>query len=81
MPVGNQITGSTERQAISSQFFYSAVLLQRSQPLKFCIKRALERFLYILSMVVCVEVLWPSQHIRVMSSRVTLPNHTFPRQA
>ena len=26
---------------------------------------------------VCVEVLWPSQPIRVMLSVVSLPNHTF----
>ena len=26
---------------------------------------------------VCVEVLWPSQPIRVMSNIVSLPNHTF----
>ena len=30
---------------------------------------------------VCVEILWPSQPIRVMSSVVSLPNHTFPGQA
>ena len=30
---------------------------------------------------VCVEVLWPSQPNGVMSSVVSLPNHTFPGQA
>ena len=28
-------------------------------------------------MLVCVEVLWPSQPNGVMSSAVSLPNHTF----
>ena len=31
----------------------------------------------ILVLFVCVEVLWPSQPNRVMSSAVSLPNHTF----
>ena len=31
-------------------------------------------------MFVCVEVLWPSQHNGVMSSAVSLPNHTFTGQ-
>ena len=30
---------------------------------------------------VCVEVLWPSQPNGVMSSMVSLPNHTFTGQA
>ena len=30
---------------------------------------------------VCVEVLWPSQPNGVMSSVVSLPNHTFTGQA
>ena len=30
---------------------------------------------------VCVEVLWPSQPNGVMLSAVSLPNHTFTRQA
>ena len=30
---------------------------------------------------VCVEVLWPSQPSGVMSSAVSLPNHTFTGQA
>ena len=30
---------------------------------------------------VCVEVLWPSQPTRVMSSAVSLPNHTVTEQA
>ena len=30
---------------------------------------------------ICVEVLWPSQPNRVMSSMVSLPNHTFTGQA
>ena len=30
---------------------------------------------------VCVEVLWPSQPNGVMSSTVSLPNHTFTGQA
>ena len=30
---------------------------------------------------VCVEVLWPSQPNGVMSSAVSLPNHTFTGQA
>ena len=30
---------------------------------------------------VCVEVLWPSQPNWVMSSAVSLPNHTFTGQA
>ena len=29
----------------------------------------------------CVEVLWPSQPNEVMSSAVSLPNHTFTGQA
>ena len=31
--------------------------------------------------IVCVEVLWPSQPNGVMSSVVSLPNHTFTGQA
>ena len=31
--------------------------------------------------LVCVEVLWPSQPNGVMSSVVSLPNHTFTGQA
>ena len=31
-------------------------------------------------MFVCVEVLWPSQPNGVMSSAVSLPNHTFTGQ-
>ena len=34
-----------------------------------------------LSLFVCVEVLWPSQPSEVMSSAVSLPNHTFTGQA
>ena len=34
-----------------------------------------------LSLFVCVEVLWPSQPNGVMSSAVSLPNHTFTGQA
>ena len=30
---------------------------------------------------VCVEVLWPNQPNGVMSSAVSLPNHTFTGQA
>ena len=30
---------------------------------------------------VCVEVLWPSQPNGIMSSAVSLPNHTFTGQA
>ena len=30
---------------------------------------------------VCVEVLWPSQPNGVMSSMVSLPNHTYTGQA
>ena len=30
---------------------------------------------------VCIEVLWPSQPNGVMSSAVSLPNHTFTGQA
>ena len=30
---------------------------------------------------VCVEVLWPSQPNGVMSSTISLPNHTFTGQA
>ena len=30
--------------------------------------------------IFCVEVLWPSQPIRVMSSTVILPSHLFPGQ-
>ena len=33
------------------------------------------------SLFVCVEVLQPSQHNGVMSSAVSLPNHTFTGQA
>ena len=36
--------------------------------------------LYIFGFV-CVEVLWPSQPNGVMSSAVSLPNHTFTGQA
>ena len=32
-------------------------------------------------LIVCVEVLWPSQPNGVMSSVVSLPNHTFTGQA
>ena len=31
--------------------------------------------------IVCVEVLWPSQPNRIMSSVVSLPNYTFTGQA
>ena len=31
--------------------------------------------------IVCVEVLWPSQPNGVMSSAVSLPNHKFTEQA
>ena len=31
--------------------------------------------------LLCVEVLWPSQPNGVMSSAVSLPNHTFTEQA
>ena len=37
--------------------------------------------LYIVPWFVCVEVLRPSQLNRVMSSTVSLPNHTFTGQA
>ena len=37
--------------------------------------------LYICMMFVCVEVLRPSQPNGVMSSAVSLPNHTFTGQA
>ena len=40
--------------------------------------RAVIRYLYLF---VCVEVLRPSQPNRVMSSAVSLPNHTFTGQA
>ena len=33
------------------------------------------------NLFVCVEVLGPSQPIRVIWSVVSLPNHTFPGQA
>ena len=33
------------------------------------------------SLLVCVEVLWPSQPNGVMSSAVSLPNHMFTGQA
>ena len=36
---------------------------------------------YFVCLFVCVEVLWPSQPIGVMSSTVSLPNHTFTGQA
>ena len=32
------------------------------------------------TLFVCVEVLWPSQLIGVMSSAVSLPNYTFTGQ-
>ena len=32
-------------------------------------------------MLVCVEILWPSQHNEGMSSMVSLSNHTFTGQA
>ena len=35
----------------------------------------------LLGLFVCVEVLWPDQPNRVMSSVVSLPNHTFTKQA
>ena len=35
----------------------------------------------IMSLFVCVEVLWDSQSNGVISSAVTLPNHTFTGQA
>ena len=31
--------------------------------------------------IVCVKILWPSQPNGVMSSMVSLPNHTFTGQA
>ena len=34
-------------------------------------------FLIVGTLFVCIEVLLPNQHIRVMSSAVSLPNHTF----
>ena len=34
-----------------------------------------------LALIVCVEVLWPSQPNGDMSSAVNLPNHTFTGQA
>ena len=34
-----------------------------------------------MGLFVCVEVLWPSQPNWVMSSAVSLPNHTFTGQA
>ena len=34
-----------------------------------------------LKFLFCVEVLWPSQPNGVMSSAVSLPNHTFTGQA
>ena len=37
--------------------------------------------LHLESLFVCVEVLRPSQPNRVMSSAVSLPNHTFTGQA
>ena len=37
--------------------------------------------LQILSVIVCVEVLQPSQPNGVMSSAISLPNHTFTEQA
>ena len=36
---------------------------------------------FLLLLFVCVEVLQPSQHNGVMSSEVSLPNHTFTGQA
>ena len=39
------------------------------------------RTIYILQTFVCVEVLRPSQPNGVMSSAVSLPNHTFTGQA
>ena len=38
-------------------------------------------FLFFLCLFVCVEVLRPSQPNGVMSSAVSLPNHTFTGQA
>ena len=35
----------------------------------------------LVSLFVCVEVLWPSQPNGVMSSVVSLPNHTVTGQA
>ena len=37
--------------------------------------------MYILCLFVCVEVLRPSQPSGVMSSAVSLPNHTYTGQA
>ena len=36
---------------------------------------------YFVCLFVCVEVFWPSQPNGVMSSAVSLPNHTFTGQA
>ena len=41
----------------------------------------LERFLSKFGLFVFVEILWPSQPNGVMSSVVSLPNHTFTGQA
>ena len=40
-----------------------------------------ENFEVSMILFVCVEVLWPSQPNGVMSSAVSLPNHTFTGQA
>ena len=41
-----------------------------------------EKYQYFkVDLFVCVEVLWPSQPSGVMSSVVSLPNHTFTGQA
>ena len=42
---------------------------------------ARETILTFFFMFVCVEVLWPSQPNGVMSSAISLPNHTFTGQA
>ena len=41
----------------------------------------MEQILAVLNLFVCVEVLRPSQPNGVMSSTVSLPNHTFTGQA
>ena len=46
-----------------------------------CHGDVLERFVISPSLIVCVEVLRPIQPNGVMSSAVSLPNHTFTGQA
>ena len=57
-----------------AEFYFSYFSLKIKNKVQCFFKRG--QFLF-----VCVEVLWSSQPNGVMSSAVSLPNHTFTRQA